>query len=228
MLSSERQIELAVLDLNRRGRQMPTQIERLSQALRERAGDFAVQFRDDDIDRLSSYYDLILKWNPRLHLVAPCSPEEFAVRHILESLILLPYLSPGACVTDVGSGAGLPIIPCLIMRDDLRATLIESSQKKVVFLREALRSFGGPESPRLIAGRFEEVPAPATDFVTCRAIDRFQKLLPDLINWAARSSTLLLFAGDDLRKQIERLIPSAAAERIPDSARRFLVVGRRT
>jgi 16S rRNA (guanine527-N7)-methyltransferase len=228
MLSSERQIELAVLDLNRRGRQMPTQIERLSQALRERAGDFAVQFRDDDIDRLSSYYDLILKWNPRLHLVAPCSPEEFAVRHILESLILLPYLSPGACVTDVGSGAGLPIIPCLIMRDDLRATLIESSQKKVVFLREALRSFGGPEAPRLIAGRFEEVPAPATDFVTCRAIDRFQKLLPDLINWAARSSTLLLFAGDDLRKQIERLIPSAAAERIPDSARRFLVVGRRT
>jgi len=227
MLSSERQIQLAVLDLNRRGRQMPTQIERLSRALRERAGDFAVQLRADDIGRLSIYYELILKWNPRLHLVAPCSPEEFAVRHILESLILLPYLSNGARVTDVGSGAGLPIIPCLIMRDDLRATLIESSQKKVVFLREALRPVRGLEPPRIIAGRFEDVPAPATDFVTCRAMDRFQKLLPDLINWAPRSSTLLLFAGDALRNQIERLIPSAAAERVPDSARRYLIIARR-
>jgi 16S rRNA G527 N7-methylase RsmG len=113
------------------------------------------------------------------------------------------------------------------MRADLRATLIESSQKKVVFLREALRSFRGPEPPCLIAARFEDVPAPATDFVTCRAVDRFPKLLPDLINWAPRSSTLLLFAGDGLRNQIERLIPSAAAERIPNSTRRFLVIARR-
>jgi len=174
MLSSERQIQLAVLDLNRRGGQMPTQIERLSRALRERAGDFAVQLRADDIDRLSSYYELILKWNSRLHLVAPCSPEEFAVRHLLESLILLPYLSQGARVTDIGSGAGLPIIPCLIMRDDLRATLIEKSQKKVVFLREALRRVHSSLPPRLLASGFEEIPAPPADFVTCRALDRFQ------------------------------------------------------
>jgi 16S rRNA (guanine527-N7)-methyltransferase len=227
MLSSEGQNQLAVLDLNRSSGQMPTQIERLSQTLRERAGDFAVQLSDDDIDRLSGYYELILKWNPRLHLVAPCSPEEFAVRHILESLILLPHLSRGGRVTDVGSGAGLPIIPCLIMRDDLRATLIESSQKKVVFLREALRSFGGLERPSVIGSRFEDLPVPATDFITCRALDRFQELLPNLINWAPRSSTLLLFAGDDLRKQIERLIPAAAAERIANSARRFLVTARR-
>jgi 16S rRNA (guanine527-N7)-methyltransferase len=206
---------------------MPTQIERFSQALREGAGDFDIELSDDEIDRLSNYYELLLKWNPRLHLVAPCSAEEFAERHILESLILLPHLSQGARVTDVGSGAGLPIIPCLIMRDDLRATLIESSQKKVVFLREALRPFGGLEPPRVIASRFEEVPAPATDFVTCRALDRFQELLPDLINWAPRSSTLLLFAGDALLNQIERLIPSATAERIPNSERRYLIVGRR-
>jgi len=188
--------------------------------------DFDVALTNDDLARLSSYYELLLKWNPRLHLVAPCSPEEFATRHILESLVLLPHLTSGARVTDVGSGGGLPIVPCLIVRADLRACLIESSQKKVVFLREALRSFRGPEPPRLIASRFEDVPAPATDFVTCRALDRFPKLLPDLINWAPRSSTLLLFAGDGLRSQIEQLMPSSAAELIPKSERRFLVIAR--
>src|SRR6267378_3021607 len=203
---------------------MPRQIERFSQALRERAGDFAVQFRDDDIDRISSYYELILKWNPRLHLVAPCSPEEFAVRHILESLTLLPYLSKGARVTDVGSGVGLPIIPCLIMRDDLRATLIESSQKKVVFLREALRQLPNAAAQSLLVSRFEDSSTLTGDFVTCRALDRFQQFLPKLVEWAPPSSTLLLFAGPALRKQIEALLPSARAERIPESEHRFLLM----
>lgn len=185
--------------------------------------DFNVSLINDDLARLSSYYELLLKWNPRFHLVAPCPPEEFATRHILESLVLLPHLTNGARITDVGSGGGLPIVPCLIMRADLRACLIESSQKKAAFLREALRSFRGPEPPRLIANRFENAPAPAMDFLTCRALDRFPKLLPDLINWAPRSSTLLLFAGDGLRSQIEQLMPSATAEQIPNSERRFLV-----
>ena len=50
--------------------------------------------------------------------------------------------SAGIPSSDIGSGGGLPIIPCLIARPDLEATLIESSQKKVVFLREALNRLG--------------------------------------------------------------------------------------
>jgi 16S rRNA (guanine527-N7)-methyltransferase len=205
---------------------MPTPIERFSQALRDHASDFAVHLRNEDIRRLSSYYELLLKWNSRLHLVAPCSPEEFATRHILESLFLLQHIYREARVVDVGSGAGLPIIPCLIMRDDLGATLIESSPKKAVFLREALRQVISSR-PQLMVTRFEETSAPDADFVTCRAIDRFQRVLPKLIDWAPASSTLLLFTGPALREQIEDLLPSAHAERIPGSEQRFLIVARR-
>jgi len=206
---------------------MPTESERFSQALREHAADFAVQLTESKIERLGRYYSLLLKWNPRLHLVAPCPPEEFATRHILESLVLLPHLSHRARVTDVGTGAGLPMLPCLIMRDDLRVTLIESSQKKAVFLQEALRQLTTPEPPRLLVARFEETPAPVSDFITCRAIDRFQQVLPRLIDWAPLSSTLLLFAGPVLREKVERLFPSARAELIPGSEQRFLIVARR-
>ena len=204
---------------------MPTAIERFSQALRESAIDFGIQLRDGDLERLGSYYELLLKWNPRLHLVAPCSPEEFATRHILESLVLLPHLTSGARVTDVGSGGGLPIVPCLIMRADLRGTLIESSPKKGVFLREAIKQH--PNPPRLIVNRFEEIPAPATDFVTCRALDQFPRLLPTLIEWAPRSSTLLLFVGAALRERVEAALTGVEAELIPGSERRFLIIARR-
>ena len=206
---------------------MPTTIERFSEALRQRSNGFGVNLDNEDVERLCSYYELLLKWNPRLHLVAPCSPEEFAVRHVLESLVVLSHLSRGALVIDVGSGAGLPIIPCLVVRQDLRATLIESSQKKAVFLRETFRQLPNAEAQRLLVTRFEDSPGLTGDFVTCRALDRFQQFLPKLVEWAPPSSTLLLFAGPALRKQIEALLPSARAERIPESEQRFLMIAER-
>ncbi len=113
---------------------MPTPTEKFGQALWNNAAEFGIQLRAAEVTRLSKYYELLLKWNDRLHLVAPCSPEEFATRHVLESLLLLPHLPENASLLDVGSGAGLPIIPCLIIRTDLSATLIESSPRKAVFL----------------------------------------------------------------------------------------------
>jgi len=207
---------------------MPTPTETFSQALRNHAAEFGIQLDADDIRRLSNYYGLLLKWNDRLHLVAPCPPEEFATRHVLESLLLLTHLPENARVVDVGSGAGLPIIPCLIARADLRATLIESSSRKAVFLREALRYVNSRAPAALTVARFEQTEAPEADFVTCRALDRFQKFLPALIEWAPPTSTLLLFAGEELRKQIEILLPNTKAERIPRSDRRYLIVAGQT
>jgi 16S rRNA (guanine527-N7)-methyltransferase len=206
---------------------MPAAIESFREALRRHAPDFGIQLKESDIERLGGYYRLLLKWNPRLHLVGPCSPEEFATRHVLESLLLLPHLSQAARVTDVGSGGGLPIIPSLTMRPDLRVTLIESSPKKAVFLREALRQFAQPEPPRLLVARFEEAPAPEADFITCRALDRFQEALPGLIDWAPPSSTLLFFGGPALVKVIEGLVTSVQAELIAGSEQRFLIIAER-
>src|ERR1044071_9466746 len=112
-------------------------MNRFEQSLVSNMGSFNLDLSAETITRLGEYYSLLTRWNDRLHLVAPCAPEEFAVRHVLESLMLLRYLPENAAVVDVGSGGGLPIIPCLIARPDLEATLIESAQTKAVFLREA-------------------------------------------------------------------------------------------
>ena len=157
-------------------------MNRFEQSLVSNMGSFNLDLPAETITRLGEYYSLLTRWNDRLHLVAPCSPEEFAVRHVLESLLLLRYLPSNATVADIGSGGGLPIIPCLIARPDLEATLIESSQKKVVFLREALNRLG--LRAVVLAQRFEDVSPPPVSFVTCRALDQFRQKLPALINWA--------------------------------------------
>jgi 16S rRNA (guanine527-N7)-methyltransferase len=205
---------------------METTAGEFAEAVGREAVAFGLTLSDSNIQRLTEYYALIMKWNARLHLIAPCSAKEFATRHVLESLLLLRHLPLNASLVDVGSGAGLPAIPCLLARDDLTATLIESSQKKGVFLREALRAVRPLGRAHLTVARFEDVPSPSADFVTCRALDRFSELLPRLIQWAPPDTTFLLFAGLNVQKRIESLFAGVQIELIPQSKQRFLIIAR--
>ena len=193
---------------------------RFEHALRSNMQFYDVELSPEILEQLVAYYSLLTRWNDRLHLVAPCSPEEFAARHVLESLLLLKHLPQHAKIADIGSGGGLPIIPCLIARGDLEATLIESSQKKALFLREALSGVG--RTATIIARPFEEVEAPSVSFVICRALDQFMNKISALIEWAPAKSTLLLFGGETLRDQLRKTKVSFEEFLIPRSEKRFL------
>jgi 16S rRNA (guanine527-N7)-methyltransferase len=205
---------------------MPAQLAQFADALRVHAPAFGLSLQPDEIRKLTSYYELITKWSPRLHLLAPCSPDEFATRHVLESLMLLKHLPSNAKVVDIGSGGGLPMIPCLLVRSDLHATLIESSTRKAVFLREALRAVQPPERARVIAARFEDIEAPDADFVTCRALEKFGDIFQKIIRWTPAKATLLLFAGETLRQLVKSSLKSVTIERMPESEARYLLIGR--
>lgn len=196
-------------------------------ALGAHAAAFGAHLGEETRSRLGEYFELVREWNPRLHLVAPCPPSEFATRHVLESLLAAPLISEGAAVVDVGSGAGLPMIPCLVARPDISATLVESSKKKAVFLREALSRLGIKDSSRVSPERFEKLETPGADFLTCRALERFTEALPGLVEWARGVRTLLLFGGASLRERLEHLSLRFEAVRVPESERRFLFVVRR-
>jgi 16S rRNA (guanine527-N7)-methyltransferase len=205
---------------------MPTPVEQFAQALISGAPEFGVELSPERIAKLREYYSLLLKWNPQLHLVAPCSAEEFAIRHVLESLLLLKHLPWQSRLADIGSGAGLPTVPCLIARDDLHAVLIESSRKKSVFLKETLSLIQNPSRADVTNGRFEELPVPDVQFITCRALDNFIEVVPGMIDWAPADATFLFFVGPSVRKRIEQIL-TVEAELIPRSENRFLAIAHR-
>lgn len=196
-------------------------------ALDAAAPRFRITLDAATLSGLTEYFRALTAWNPRLHLVAPCTPAEFATRHVLESLLATQHMKPGDTFIDVGSGGGLPALPCLVARPDLGAVLVESSQKKAVFLREALRSVGASDRAQVVAERFETLAPPQADALTCRALERFTQTLPALVAWAANVKTLLLFGGPAVREQLESLGARFEALHIPDSEQRYLFVVRR-
>lgn len=201
--------------------------DEFDKALAENSAAFGVELGDGARARLCDYFEAVARWNARLHLVAPCAPAEFATRHVLESLVALPHIPEGASFIDVGSGAGLPAIPCLVAREDLSATLVESSQKKAVFLRETVRELGLSERARVVAERFEKVARPRADALTCRALERFTEVLPALAEWASDVPALLLFGGESIRERLVKLSVSFESKLVPTSERRFLFVVKR-
>ena len=160
-----------------------------------------------------------------MHLVAPCSAAEFATRHILESLTILEFLPENARFADIGAGAGLPSLPCLIVREDLRGVLIESKLKKANFLREVLEECRLENRVEIVNRQFEEIQKPDVSFVLCRALDKFTQKLPKLLKWSGNSS-LLFFGGNNLREELQKNDIEFQEKLMPLSERRFLFVSK--
>jgi 16S rRNA (guanine527-N7)-methyltransferase len=127
--------------------------------------------------KLSTYLDLLLKWNTRTNLTAVRDPEEIIRRHFGESLFAAQHLDPAVTtLLDFGSGAGFPGLPIALFHPDIQVTLAESQNKKATFLREVARTLG--LSTEIWAARVEAMPESRRfHTVTLRAVDNMSSAL---------------------------------------------------
>ncbi len=128
----------------------------------------------ETLAQLEAYVELLKAWNRRINLVGATSLGDPWRRHILDSAQLLPHVPAKARLVDIGSGAGLPglVLAAMGVAD---VHLIESDQKKAVFLHEAVRVTG--IAATVHAMRSERLAPIAADVVTARAVAP----LPDLL-----------------------------------------------
>ena len=98
--------------------------------------EFDITVSDEAGAKLSLYYELLIEWNEKMNLTAITEPEDVALKHFADSLSLLRYVDipQGASVIDVGTGAGFPGMALKIARPDIRLTLLDSLNKRLVFL----------------------------------------------------------------------------------------------
>src|SRR5699024_64082 len=133
-----------------------------------------LSLREDQIDRLCRFGQLLLKQNQVMNLTAITEPTAVARLHFLDSLALLREEAlAGKTLIDIGCGAGFPGVPLAIAEPTLRVTLLDSLQKRVNWLKTILPELGVDAT--CVAARAEEYVAEhreAYDVATSRAVAR--------------------------------------------------------
>ncbi|MDF7666796.1 16S rRNA (guanine(527)-N(7))-methyltransferase RsmG [Orbaceae bacterium ESL0727] len=90
---------------------------------------------EKQIDQLIDYVGMLDKWNKSYNLTAVRDPNEMLIKHIMDSLVIAPYLQ-GQTFIDVGTGPGLPGVPLAIINQDKKFDLVDSLGKRIRFLKQ--------------------------------------------------------------------------------------------
>ena len=175
------------------------------------------------IEQLYAHYQFLERWNRKINLTTVKSGPEMVLRHYCESLFFGAHL-PGepTSIADVGSGAGFPGVPIAILKPACKVTLVESNQRKAVFLKEATR---GLPNVSVLVQRAEEV-SERFEWVVSRAVDP-EEVVALVSRMAANIG--LMVADDDL-EVLRKYSDIAWSEplRLPWGDRRVCVFGRST
>jgi len=133
-------------------------------------------------------------WNTRVNLTSITAPDAVVDKHLLDSLAVRPLLK-GLTVADVGTGAGFPGLPLAIADPDRRFTLIESTGKKVKFIRHVVEKLALP-NVEVVLGRAESYrPARPFDIVLARALGPLAGFVQVAGHLAGRRGRLLAMKG---------------------------------
>jgi 16S rRNA (guanine527-N7)-methyltransferase len=197
---------------------------------------------DAQLGQISTYIDLLLRWNARVNLTAIRDPEEIVTRHFGESLFAARHLFPPhdhsataepvasgrVALADIGPGAGFPGVPIKLWAPEIALALVESNQKKAVFLREVCRALG-LAGVNVENARAETLTGQAFEIVTLRAVERFTDVLGVAASLVRPSGRLALLVSSSQVKTAESMLSQFrwdAPTLIPMSESRQLLVGR--
>ena len=156
--------------------------------------------------RLAALVELLVKWNRVYNLTAVREPHAMVVRHILDSLVVLPFLTRGRLL-DAGTGAGLPGLPIAIARPDLFVTLLDSNAKKLRFVRQAATELG-LDNLEVVQQRMEQYrPAQSFDMVISRAVASIGDIYRDTAHLVRPGGRFLFMKGSSPDAEIAAFAP---------------------
>lgn len=177
---------------------------------------------EDQQHQLITFVELLNKWGRVYNLTAIRKKRQMVSRHLLDSLVTLPYIK-GLRVLDVGSGAGLPGIPLAIARPDLEFVLLDSSSKKTRFMIQAIGELS-LSNVRVEHSRIEDFQSDTLfDTVITRAFANTEKFLNLAGRMCTKDGQFILMQGEsasaklpegfELKEKIKLVVPDQSSER---------------
>ena len=178
-------------------------------AVAEAIAAMGIELDAGDAERMRAYLGALLAANERFNLTAVTDPAEAWVRHVQDSLTLVPFLASADAkrVIDVGSGGGLPGLPLAIAMPDARFTLLEATGKKAAFLEETIAALGLRNARVVneraeVAGQDHHEHRAHYDAVVARAVARLNTLAELTVPFAREGGAVLLIKGQQAEAEV--------------------------
>ncbi len=183
-------------------------MEDIRALLMQYADSYGLEVNQAAAERFQTYMELLVEWNEKINLTAITEPREIAVKHFLDSILILKYMDvpQHASLIDVGTGAGFPGIPLKIMRSDISLTLLDGLNKRLVVLQDILQKLGlkaetvharAEEAGRLTKHRV------SYDFATARAVAPLNLLCEYCLPFLKMGGTFAAMKGPDITEELD-------------------------
>ena len=173
--------------------------------------EFEIYLNEEQVRQFLNYYDLLKEWNSFMNLTAITEFHEVLKKHFVDSLSLVKAIpdlvEKSYSVTDVGTGAGFPGIPLKIVFPNLKVTLLDSLNKRIKFLNEAVRELK-LEDVVLIHGRAEDFSKPekkreSFDLCVSRAVANLSTLSEYCIPFVKKGGYFISYKSERLSEEFD-------------------------
>ena len=168
-----------------------------------------IELSDHQLEQFQKYYELLVEWNKVMNLTAIIEKEDVIIKHFADSLLLAKYkkLDESLSVIDVGTGAGFPGIPLKIYNNTLNVTLLDSLNKRTVFLKEVIEKLN-LKNIEVIHGRAEDYAKidkyrENYDYAISRAVAPLNILLEYLSPYVKIGGNVIAMKGSNAEEEIK-------------------------
>lgn len=181
--------------------------EEFFKILQERASKININLSVEQLRKFYTYMELLIEWNEKINLTTIIEPEEIILKHFIDSITISNEINDGDNVVDVGTGAGFPGIPLSIVNSQIKITLVDSLNKRLIFLKDVIDKLE-LKNVELIHSRAEEFGQNKKyrekfDVATSRAVANMSTLSEYLVPLVKINGKCIYMKASEIDKEIE-------------------------
>ena len=155
-------------------------------------------------DKFDTYYQSLVSYNSHTNLTAITEKDDVYTKHFLDSILSIDEIPNGATVIDIGAGAGFPSLPIKIVRPDIKLTMLDSLNKRIIFLNEICNELNiKSTNVHSRAEDYSKLYREKFDISTARAVARLNTLLEYLLPLTKVGGKVIIYKGSNYLEELE-------------------------
>lgn len=169
--------------------------------------DIEINLSESQLDKLYKYMNMLIEWNTKINLTAITEPKDIILKHFVDSFTVNRFIKKNSKLVDVGTGAGFPGIPLSILREDINITLVDSLNKRIMFLDEVISNLN-LKNVSTVHARIEDFAHDANyrkkfDVATSRAVASLSVLAEYMVALLRVNGKCICMKGSEIEEELK-------------------------